>query len=260
MSRASRREIIHDLQERLRQITRSGRPVRQAVLPAGCTLGRFLPGQELTAGTLIEWLGEGEGSGAATLALAVAAELCGASGILVLIDTNREFYPPAAAGLGIPLDRTVVVQPASPGDALWALEQALRSAAVTVAFGWIEALSDRVFHRLQLAAQTGGTLGFLLRPAACRTEPSCAQLRLLVEAAPRPESSALWDRIPILSTGAAPTPGLFGGWRLRARVLHRRGGPAGETITLELNHEARLVSLAAPMAHSALAPRASGAS
>src|SRR5207249_1094082 len=93
---------------------------------------------------------------------------------LVVLDSKREFYPPAAAGLGVPLERTILVQPASASDALWALEQALRCRAVAVALAWIDALHDRAFRRLQLAAEAGGSLGFLLRPAACRAEPSWA--------------------------------------------------------------------------------------
>jgi hypothetical protein len=240
VSRTARLEIIHNLKERLRQIGRSGRPVREAVLPTGGALDRLLGGQGPAAGALVEWLGDGEGSGAATLALAVAAELLSGGGALVVIDGSREFYPPAAAGLGIPLERTVVVQPADAGEALWALEQALRSSAVAVAFCWVEALSDRVGRRLQLAAEAGGGLGFLLRPAACRAEPSWARVRLLV--------------------GASPTPTPASGWRLRVEVLHRRGGAAGETVEVELSHEARLVCLASPVARPALPPRAAGVS
>jgi hypothetical protein len=188
---------------------------------------------------LIEWLSAEEGSGAATLALAVTAELLQHGGALVVIDGKREFYPPAAASLGIPLERTVVIRPQSDGDALWALEQALRSRAVTVAFSWIEIANDRALRKLQLAAEAGGNFGFLLRPAACRTEPSWAEVRLWVEA-----SSALHPSSR---------------WQLRALVLHRRGGASGEVVELELSHEASLVRLVPSLAHPALAPRATRA-
>jgi hypothetical protein len=102
----------------------------------------------------------------------------------VVIDGRRDFYPPAAAALGIPLEQTVVVRPAKARDALWAWEQSLRSGAVAVALGWVETLNDRAFRRLQLAAETGGSLGFLLRPASCRAAPSWAEVRLLVRALP----------------------------------------------------------------------------
>jgi protein ImuA len=234
VSRTSRLEIIQNLKERLQQVERSTRPA--PVLTTGCALDRLLPGEGWAGGTLVEWLGEGEGSGAATLALAVTADLLRHGGALVVVDAGREFYPPATA---IPPDRTVVVQPRDAGDALWALEQALRSRAAAVTLGRVGPAPDRVFRRLQLAAEAGGGLGFLLRPADCRAEPSRAGARLWVEASPGPRR---------------PT-----GWRLRAVVLHRRGGAAGAAVELELSHETNLVRPTTPLARPALPTRAAGA-
>jgi hypothetical protein len=232
VSPASRLETIQSLKERLRQLEQSHRPTRAAALSTGCALDRLLPGQGLVPGTLTEWLSAGEGAGAATLAFSVTAALLQKGGSLVVIDAPREFYPPAAAALGIPLQHTVVIQPENSTDALWALEQALRSSAVRVALGWVEEVDDRAFRRLQLAAEVGGGLGFLLRPAARRTDPSWADVRLLVDAAPTPQSSP--------------------GRRLYVQVLHCRGGAEGEALELELNYEADPVRLVPPVAHSAL--------
>src|SRR4051794_12453947 len=182
MRQQSRREVLEDLKERLHQLERSHRPQGRTLFSTGSELDGLLPSNGLHAGTLVEWLSEGDGAGAATLALVLTARLLANGGFLLLVDNKHEFYPPAAAALGIPLDQTVIVRPATSGDALWALEQALRCRAVTVALGWIEKLNDRAFRRLQLAAETGGNLGFLLRPASWRAEPSWAELRLLVQA------------------------------------------------------------------------------
>ncbi len=239
MSRTSRLEVIHHLRERLQQLERSARPAREILPATGGALGQLLPGKGWAAGTLVEWLSDGDGSGAATLALAVAAEILRPGGALVVVDGEREFYPPAAARPGVPLGRTVVVQPRDAGDALWALEQALRSPAAAVVLGRVAAGNDRVFRRLQLAAEGGGGLGFLLRPAGCRAEPARGAVRLWVEAAPAARQQA--------------------GWRLRAVVLHRRGGAAGEAVELEMSHEASLVRPAPPLARPALPPRAAGA-
>jgi protein ImuA len=238
VSRNSRLEIIQNLRERLHQLEQAHRPAQAPALALGSALDRLLPGKGWAAGTLLEWLGKGEGSGAATLALAVAAELLQQGGAFVVVDSQREFYPPAAASLGIPLERTVVVQPDGADGALWALEQVLRSPAVALAVCWVESLSDRVFRRLQLAAEAGGGLGFLLRPAACLPEPSWAEARVLVEASVAPRQSS--------------------GWRLRALVLHRRGGAAGEAVELELSHEASPVRLVPALARATLPPRSTG--
>src|SRR5438067_11890135 len=130
MSEAARRELIEGLKERLRSLERSGRPSRAPVRSTGVEgLDRFLPAKGLEGGSLVEWLSEGEGTGVVTLALTVTAHVV-QGGAVVVIDGQREFYPPAAARLGVPLESTVVVQPGNAADALWAWEQSLRCRAV----------------------------------------------------------------------------------------------------------------------------------
>lgn len=221
MNGSARGDIIDDLRERLRRLEHAHRPARASAWATGTALDQLLPHNGLVDGTLIEWLADGEGSGMATLALLLAGRRLQAEGCLVVLDGKREFYPPAAASLGVPLERTIVVQPTSASDALWALEQSLRCQAVRIALAWIDALPDRAFRRLQLAAETGGSVGFLLRPIARRAEPSWAEARLLVQPLPTPADVA-------------------GRW-LRVEVLYCRGGAAGKTIELELSEEAGVV-------------------
>ncbi len=166
MQLKNRPQLLEDLRDRIQRIERSG---RRAAETSGASTGfkaldELLPDGGLKRGTLIEWLGHGEGSGAGVLALTVAAHLLQEEGILVVIDATREFYPVAASGLGIALERTVVVQPDGRPAALWAWEQSLRCPGIAVTLGWIDALDDRLFRRLQLGVETGGGWGFLLRP------------------------------------------------------------------------------------------------
>src|SRR5262249_2339725 len=123
-----RSNIIQDLQDRIQAIegSRHRAAERIGVSTGFPNLDELLPDGGLRRGTLTEWLGEGEGNGSATLALAVAAQVLQHGGTLVVIDSAGEFYPPGAAGLGVPLDRTVVVRPDAPLTALWAWEQVLR--------------------------------------------------------------------------------------------------------------------------------------
>jgi len=161
-----RPQVLEDLRDRIQRIERSGRRAAETnrVSTGFKALDELLPDGGLKRGTLIEWLGHGEGSGAATLALTVAAHVLREEGVLVVIDGTREFYPVAASCLGIPLGRTVVVQPDERAAVLWAWEQSLRCPGVAVTLGWIDALDDRLFRRLQLAVETGSGWGFLLRP------------------------------------------------------------------------------------------------
>jgi protein ImuA len=176
--------MLEDLRDRIQRIERSGRRAAEtsSVSTGFKALDDLLADGGLKRGTLIEWLGHGEGSGAAALALTVAAHVLREEGILVVIDSTREFYPVAASCLGIPLERAVVVQPDERAGVLWAWEQSLRCPAVAVTLGWIDALDDRLFRRLQLAVETGNGLGFLLRPPDGRA--TWATTRIGVKALP----------------------------------------------------------------------------
>jgi hypothetical protein len=264
----SRLQRIQDLKERLREVERSCRPVKEPPIVTGNVLDQLLPKKGWETGTLIEWLGD-DGGGAATLALAMAARLLQRGGALVVIDSRREFYPPAAANLGILLERTVVVQPRPGRDALWAMEQSLRSEAVSVALGWFQELQDRTARRLQLAAEAGGGVGFLLRPLACCAEPSWTEVRLRVTALPalqRDEAQGMRDELHASNSLLIPHPSSFIPQvrRFRVEVLHCRGGVSGTALDLEWHDETgdlqkSDVHLASRLARSATAPHAAGA-
>lgn len=262
MGRSPRAELLSELKDRIRRIERAHRPPANAAAETPATaLDSLLPGAGLARGTLVEWLSEGEGTGAAALALAVAVQLVDAGGALVVIDSRREFYPPAAAGLGVPLERTVIVRPERARDALWAWEQSLRCRAVAVALSWVEKLDDRAFRRLQLAAETGGGFGFLLRPASCRPGPSWAEVRLLVESAPLRQQGKLTGRRGDKALSPSPPVTLPScSRRLRVEVLHCRGGAGGAAMELEMSDETGLVCLVSELAHPASPPRTAGAS
>lgn len=190
-------------------------------------LDRLLAGHGLRAGSLVEWRGEREGSGAETLALAVAANVLRDDGALIVIDDDRDFFPVGAAGLGVPLERTVVVRAEDDAGGLWAWEQALRTPGVTVTLGRLEKVNDKVARRLQLACEAGGGLGFLIRPPDA--------------------SSATWAATRIVVTGLTGS-GNGIGWRLRVQVTRGQAGPREAVTEVELGHEASALPVAAELA------------
>ena len=99
---------------------------------------------------------------------------------VVWIAPPHEPYAPALAQQGLELGRLLVVQPASAMEALWAAEQALGSGVCAAVLLWLKGTDDRWLRRLKLAAEAGGALGVLFRPARHRFEPSPASLRLLM--------------------------------------------------------------------------------
>jgi hypothetical protein len=137
---------------------------------------------------------------------------------LVVIDQDATFYPPAAAAAGIPLDQIIIVRPACRADGLWAADQALRSPAVSVVWGPLTTIDDREARRLQLAAETGGTLGLWLRPPAALHEPSWADVRWFVRGLGIVDASRSTSRR-----------------RLESRLVRCRGGQSGASVTLEID-------------------------
>jgi protein ImuA len=104
------------------------------------------------------------------------------------IDTGGDFYPPAAAQLGLSLERLLVIRTQRTADALWVCEQALRCKAIAAVVLPIRTVDARVSRRLQLAAETGGGLGFLLR-SELRGGHTFAATRLRLDPVPNKNPS-----------------------------------------------------------------------
>ncbi len=155
------------------------------VVSSGCAeLDERLVRNGVAKGALLESLGAGDGAGAAFLAVNAARNALADGGALVVVDVQDSFYPSAAVRFGIASERMLIVRPSTEREALWACEQALRSAGVAAVLCWPEYLTPLAFRRLQLAAEEGGTLGLLVRSTRAQHEPSWADVRWLVSPAP----------------------------------------------------------------------------
>jgi hypothetical protein len=220
-------------------------------------LDALLPAGIFRAGMLVEWIVAGEGSGAARLALPMACQSLQNGGVLVVIDERREFYPPAAVRLGLDLDRTIVVRPRNHQETIWALEQALRCPGVAATLSWIGQLPDRLFRRLQLAAEHGARLGLLMRPAEAIKTSTWADLRWLVQPISQGahEQKLLASCLPLRASQEVFTSGR----RLRIELLHCREGTPGGAVHLEIDDETGAVRVVPPLAAATSVPRAAGA-
>ena len=244
--------IVRRLAEELRcaeQISRHGqkRPHFSTGIPP---LDALLPGGGLCRGMLLEWLAaDDEGGGTTLMGLLTAAGVrnaeCGmrnkegesASSSfrtlhsapripLVVIDRHGTFYPLAAAGWGIPLANMILLRPADARDEAWALDQAIRSPAVSSVLAWPTRLDGRAFRRLQLAAESSGAIGILVRPASARHEPTWADARFwvgpLCQSGPDAGLNLACDRtrVPAARSGSANR---ISSWHLCIERLHARG-------------------------------------
>ena len=273
----SRTTSLQRLQQQLQQIERSRR------LPAGkdrqqtddevvstgiSPLDKLLPAGGFRRGTIVEWLSEGGAAAADLLALLSAQPILQTGGALVVIDREANFYPPAASVVGMDLENMIVVRPNKTDEALWTLEQSLRSGGVAVSLCRIGRCSSRVFRRLQLAVEAGGGLGFLIRPAAAHREVSWAEVRLLVQPLVAGERKAGRGSPVCFSRQAAVGAARNSvrrckrpndSRRLRVELLRCRTGETGRTVELNINDETGLVHSVSQLATAAHSECAAGA-
>jgi protein ImuA len=120
-------------------------------------------------------------------------------------------YAPALAAADIDLDRSIFVQPATPRESVWALEQSLRTPHLGALIGWLPAghgdADFRALRRLHLLASRYQALVFVLRTTRTAAAPSPAALRLQLTCRDG---------------------------RLDVTLLKRRGRPLLEPITLQV--------------------------
>jgi len=148
---------------------------------------------------------------------------------------NGAPYGPGLEDLGLAPERLIAVAAAKSRDVLWAMEEALASAAglgggavIGEIRGGIDFLATR---RLSLAASRGCALALLVRSTPAN-EPSAAATRFLVGAAP---SRPLAGAIPMASGPGPPRfcvrltrnrRGALGAWMLEFDRVEQRFAPA----------------------------------
>jgi protein ImuA len=171
---------------------------------------------------------------------------------LVLVTTAdwlSERGRPFAAGMrawGLESDRLVWVRARREGEALWALEEVLKSGAAAGGLATVAAPPLVATRRLEFAAREGRATGVILR-AGPAEDLSAARRRWRITAG---ASGA--DLFDPMAPGAP---------RLRAELLRRRDGPPG-AWDLERDHETGGLRLAAGLAGHGVAqgePRPSDA-
>jgi protein ImuA len=237
----SRADVVQDLRRLLPRLERASGAAR--TLPFGVpTLDSYLPQGGLAFGALHEVAPDTEGDEPATFGLVTALLGRLPHGTVFLVFSRRQPSRPHGHGLntlGLDPERVILVE-ADGKQALWAMEEALRSAVPAAVVGALDTGLDlKTSQRLHLAAGESGRLLVLMRPA--RAGPSAAITRWRVGSA-----AAARDRF-----------GLIARWRWRVALERCRNGRPGEWL-LEFDHAAHRFSLAPALADPALA-RSAGA-
>jgi hypothetical protein len=187
----------------------SGSELARVVIPGVSTgfteLDAEFPGGGWPAGSLTEIMPACEGIGELRILGPALAGLSARGRHLVWIAPPYLPYAPALAAAGVDLARLFIVRTGSEREALWALEQALRSNACGAALAWLPSPTYPELRRLQLAAGGSSTLALLFRPSPAANESSPAVLRIAL---------------------ASEREGLA------VRILKRRGAPLARPILL----------------------------
>lgn len=140
-----------------------------------------LPSRGWPERSLTEILIPADGVGEIELLLPTLVRLTGAGRPVVLVAPPYIPYAPGLQARGVALQHLHVVD-ADAKQAVWALEQALRSGACAAVIGWPQKADHHALRRLQVAADTGQALGFVLRDRRHADNASPAALRLEIGA------------------------------------------------------------------------------
>ncbi len=158
-----------------------GEPPPLSRRPTGhAALDSALPAGGWPEAALVEILIAADGLGELALLLPTLALQSAQGKPIVVIAPPYRPYAPAWQSAGVQLSQLHLVE-ANAKDALWAMEQSLRAGCCGAVVAWPMQADDAALRRLQVAAETGQTLGFVFRPAQARHNPSPAPVRLSLQ-------------------------------------------------------------------------------
>jgi protein ImuA len=239
---------LAELRRAIAGIENTGAEGPEAYLSLGLPqIHRHLPGPGLPCGALHEAIAATHGDTAASFGFALALMARGlharrGPAFLVVSRPAADFGRAYGHGLrqfDIDVGRLLLVETRAGKDALWAMEEILRSqAGAAVVAGALESTIDlTTSRRLNLAAATSGTPLLLMRPPTA-TGTSAAATRWRIATAPSGR-----DRFDA-----------FASWRWQVTLERCRNGRPGQW-TLEWDHVAHRFHMVEVLADRALPAR-----
>jgi protein ImuA len=243
-ARSSPRGPIETLRARIARIERGAPRPRGPALLLHPSIDVVLPAGGLLLGALHQAAGTGpDTEHGAAAALFVAGILARQRGPVLWVVEHADLFAPGLAAAGLHPDRVIYAEAGKPDAVLQAMEEGLRQPGLAGVVGEIGGrLTLTASRRLQLAAETAGTIAFALRRSRkyddpALTEPSAAVTSWRIGALPSP---------PPLPQ-APDTPGL-GRQRWRLELARCRGGKKSTWIVEACDATGRL-TLVADLAH-----------
>ncbi len=125
-------------------------------------LDAILPGCGWPRNALVEIISPHWGMGELQLLIPLMRSVIAQNKWILWISPPYLLYAPALIQAGIDTGKVLVVQlDTSCKDALWSMEKALQTESCGLVLAWQNWLPGKVVRRLQLAAETGKTIGVL---------------------------------------------------------------------------------------------------
>jgi len=146
------------------------------------TLTKAFPRGQFPTGAVHEFLSSAREDGAATAGFvgALMAPLMREGGVCIWVSTGRTVFPAALKRFGVEPHRIVFVDLRREKDALYAMEEALKTEGLGVVVGEIRDLDFTASRKLQLAVEKSRVTGLLLRhqPRQMGTVAAVARWRI----------------------------------------------------------------------------------
>jgi protein ImuA len=240
------RSAFDQLRARIARIE-AGSRVRRGVLPFGvAAMDARLPDGGLALGALHEVAGGADGAvDGAAAALFTAGIVARTDGMVLWCVTRPDLFAPALSQAGLEPDRVIHVEAGDDQTVLARGEAGRRHGGLGGVVAEVARLSMTASRRLQLAAETSGTIGIALR-----------RWRRATEAADfgQPTASVTRWRVTALPSTRLPVPGI-GRARWLVELLRNRAGESAE-FELEACDAAGRLAVPADLADRSAAPQA----
>lgn len=237
---------IADLRDQIERI--SGVATRMgAILPFGVPeIDRRLPKGGLALGALHEIAGGANGAVDGAAAASFAAGIAARTGGKVLwCYSQADLFAPALAQSGLTEDRVVFFEARDEASILGCFEEALRHGGLSAVVGELAGLSRVASQRLQMAAETTGSMALALR-----------RWRRHVDARDFGNPTAAFTRWRVTEVSSAPLPVRgVGRARWQLELMRCRGGESAD-FEVDACDAQGLIALSSDLADGSAASKA----
>jgi len=226
------------VRERIRQIEASNR-IDHGILACGLDIvDARLPQGGLALGALHEVAGGGNGAlDGAAAALFSAGIMARTKGQILWCVTSRDLFAPAIAQAGLHPDRVIYAELGDEKSVLACFEEGLRHGGLAGVIGEVAKLNMTCSRRLQLAAESSGTLAIAIRRWRRMTDASDFG---------QPTASVTRWRVSAVPSEALPVPGISRP-RWLVELIRVRAGDCADFVLEACDDQGRL-ALPADMA------------